>query len=262
MTAACLCAECKRYLARDRVPGEELCAECVHTGVPLAVVREPITDPRSVEALALVGEEASEVITEAVALLSRSSAGVVKRVGKLLRWGWEADHQGTTQRDKLESELGDVFAVVALLVHNGMVTTEGLVSAYQAKLEAYREDAAGPRQRVQTLAVPAHGEPTFWHVDVHDVEPAEIPEALRALMQIPCHYEGDVLYHTGCGGVVRVGDTGGVCSRCVPGPPGPPMVLAESPRCMDRPHHEYEPACPICDDWSKQPGASLKNRRT
>lgn len=145
-----------RYLASDRDVdgfGPQACEECMETenhrrwaeghgdlglGIPLAKIRGPEgLGPLSVELLGLLVEECGEV---------------GQRVGKVLRWGWDADFAGTTQRHKLEVELGDVLAAMILAIHNDLADECGF-----DKLMKLREDAAGPRQRLRHARVPEDG---------------------------------------------------------------------------------------------------------
>lgn len=118
---------------------DELCEACVPGGIPLAQLRGTLTDPRLIELFALLGEECAEVI---------------QRLAKIMRWGLDADFEGTTQLDKLLTELGDVFATVVLLQHNKVLDWAAVIAKMDAKLEKFREDAAGPRQRLMHAEVP------------------------------------------------------------------------------------------------------------
>lgn len=143
--AKCQCVECMKYVARDREvsldPKDHRCTEC-GGNLPLAALRKSLSDPLSVELLGLLTEECGEVS---------------QRIGKIMRWGWDADFEGTTQRHKLETEIGDVCAVIALAIHNGLVTRAGVHDAAVAKLRKLIEDALGPRQRLQIADVPTAG---------------------------------------------------------------------------------------------------------
>jgi hypothetical protein len=108
-------------------------------GIPLAEIRGTLTDPKDLELLALLAEECSEVI---------------QRVCKIIRWGWKADFHGTTQKYKLEGEMGDVQAVLELLDKNKLVRYQDVLLRMEEKLEKFQEDAAGPRQRLLHAEVP------------------------------------------------------------------------------------------------------------
>lgn len=141
--ALCQCVRCHKYLTHNRDPNSESrhkheCRECLPEGLPLAEVREALSDPLSVELLGLATEECGKVS---------------QRIGKIFRWGWDADFEGTTQQHKLEVELGDVLAVMLLMIHNGLVTKSGIGTACVQKIKKFQEDADGPRQRLQVAKV-------------------------------------------------------------------------------------------------------------
>ncbi len=147
--ALCQCVRCLRYLAVNRTAdttAPQLCVDCHpysdgsgDVGIPLAEIRGPLTVPLDAEVIALVDEEAGEVI---------------QRSGKIRRWGWKADFGGTTQLDKYHTELGDVLAAMLVAAYNGIIDLPAVISACRAKLDKFREDAAGPRQRLTVAAVP------------------------------------------------------------------------------------------------------------
>lgn len=141
--APCQCLKCHKYVARDRDPQDDswdgsCCTEC-GGGLPLAKLRAALADPLSVELVGLMTEECGEVS---------------QRIGKILRWGWDADFEGTTQQHKLETELGDVLATILVLIHNGLLTPRGVQIAAARKIAKLQEDARGPRQRLQVAELP------------------------------------------------------------------------------------------------------------
>jgi hypothetical protein len=139
VTALCQCVGCLKYLATNRTPTTtQHCTECGGS-MPLASIRGTLTDPLSIECLALISEECAEV---------------QQRIGKILRWGWDADFEGTTQQHKLESEIGDLLAAMLVAINSGQITPLGVRHAMNDKLDKFREDAAGPRQRLLQAHVP------------------------------------------------------------------------------------------------------------
>ncbi len=135
---------CEKYLTQNRVefssnPKHQCCEACCTEGIPLAKIRGGLQDPLSIETLALMAEECGEV---------------VQRIGKILRWGWEADFEGTTQQHKLETELGDILAGIALLAYNNQITYRGVERAYSAKINKLVEDNEGPKQRLLHAETP------------------------------------------------------------------------------------------------------------
>lgn len=152
--ALCQCLKCGCYLATSRnpldmIPENHWCTECGGS-CRIAVIRGTLVDPLQVELLALLDEEGHEV---------------GQRIGKILRWGFDADFEGTTQRWKLENELGDLLAAMIIAEHNGLISIDEVMKHRNVKLAKFREDAAGPRQRLLHAKVP------------DDARKARLPEA-------------------------------------------------------------------------------------
>ena len=143
------CRECGSCLAAPAsIPVS--CTSCSRSGHPLADIRGPESnDPLAVELYGWLAEECGEV---------------VQRLGKLLRWGPHADYQGTTQRHKLEVEIGDVLAAVQVLVANGLIGRDAIMAHGRVKLAKLRLDAArgehpsaqfaSPRQLLRHARIP------------------------------------------------------------------------------------------------------------
>lgn len=146
--ALCQCTRCFSYLVDNRDPHGDLhdntCSECHRWGIPRADIRGTLTTPLDLEILALLSEESSEVI---------------QRIGKIQRWGWAASFAGSTQLDKLETELGDVLAAMLIAAHNGFLNESRVWNRAMDKLDKFREDAAGPKQRLLHAVVPPPFEP-------------------------------------------------------------------------------------------------------
>ena len=81
---------------------------------------------RTQEILDILQEECGEVIVE---------------VSKCRRFGLESQHYKTGQqhREMLEQELGDVLAMMKLLMESGTITESGLEAAAERKLEKLRK---------------------------------------------------------------------------------------------------------------------------
>lgn len=140
--ALCQCVFCLKYLETNRAPGacalDSMCTGC-GGNLALAKIRGTLTSAPDLELLALLGEECGEVM---------------QRIGKIIRWGWDATFEGTTQQAKLESELGDILAALLIGEYNGKLVLAKVISAANAKLTKFCEDAAGPRQRLLHAEVP------------------------------------------------------------------------------------------------------------
>lgn len=155
--ALCQCLKCHRYLATNRLDGgswlNNHCVECTGSGgLPLATLRGTLTDPNTLEILALISEECAEIVEAAD--ISKAAGRVIQRVNKIIRWGWEADFEGTTQQHKLEVEIGDLVAVIAIALHNDLLSEERIIKHAETKMQKFQEDALGPRQRLLHADVP------------------------------------------------------------------------------------------------------------
>lgn len=182
------CLECERYLQvpRDATGLDpQTCAECRARwgvfddapqipGIPLATIRGPESlTPTQVELLGLLTEECGEVS---------------QRVGKILRWGFDADFEGTTQQHKLEVELGDILAAMILSIGNGLVTAGGILQACREKMKKLVVDRDGPAQRIRHAKVRDDALILFAvPVDDHpEVARAKMFESLRDMYCLAC----------------------------------------------------------------------------
>lgn len=70
-------------------------------------------------------------------ILAEECAEVIQIKSKIVRFGFNDYHpkNGMPNRDALEQELGDILAMITILVNNGVLTTEGLEKAKVLKLE-------------------------------------------------------------------------------------------------------------------------------
>lgn len=75
-------------------------------------------------------------LTETLVILQEECAEVVVEVSKCFRFGINGTHKsGIPHRDMLEQEIGDVLAMVELLIQQNAITEEGLIAARQRKLD-------------------------------------------------------------------------------------------------------------------------------
>ena len=76
-------------------------------------------------------------IKEIMLILQEECAEVTQAVSKCFRFGLAECYPGTdtTNRDRLEEEIGDLLAMVALLEQAGVVTEAGLHTAFNGKIE-------------------------------------------------------------------------------------------------------------------------------
>lgn len=80
-------------------------------------------------------------IQEALGILQEECAEVIVEVSKCRRFGINDIHHRTqmSHRDMLEREVGDVMALVEILVNQGVLTEQGLIDAIEAKKQKLQE---------------------------------------------------------------------------------------------------------------------------
>lgn len=80
-------------------------------------------------------------IQEALDILQEECAEVIVEVSKCRRFGLDSVHYktGIEHRQMLEQEIGDVMALIEILVDRGLLSEQGLVDAYTAKKEKLKE---------------------------------------------------------------------------------------------------------------------------
>lgn len=74
-------------------------------------------------------------------ILAEECAEVIRIKSKIVRFGL-CDHHpknGAPNREALEQEVGDVLAMVEILISNGVLTEEGLQAAIVGKLERLKD---------------------------------------------------------------------------------------------------------------------------
>lgn len=75
-----------------------------------------------------------EKINEILNILQEECAEVIQVISKCRRFGIDNSHKdGITQRQKLTQEIGDVSAMISLLIDHGVVSVEDIEIAEQAK---------------------------------------------------------------------------------------------------------------------------------
>ena len=74
---------------------------------------------------------------EIMLILQEECAEVTQAISKCFRFGMNECYPGTntTNRDRLEEEIGDLLAMVALLEQAGVITEAGLHAAFDGKIE-------------------------------------------------------------------------------------------------------------------------------
>jgi len=75
-------------------------------------------------------------IKELMGILQEECSEVIQAVSKINRFGIDNVYEGSTNRDKLEQEIGDVIATVMILSlrHRDIFPGEGLAKAIEKKV--------------------------------------------------------------------------------------------------------------------------------
>ena len=78
-------------------------------------------------------------MNEALAILQEECAEVTQAVSKVFRFGFDTEFQGRTNRQRLEEEVGDLLAMIDILVHNCVLSDTKLNEAKAAKTEKLKK---------------------------------------------------------------------------------------------------------------------------
>jgi NTP pyrophosphatase (non-canonical NTP hydrolase) len=72
---------------------------------------------------------------EALRILQEECAEVVQAVSKVFRFGLDGEHNGYTNRERLEEEIGDLLCMVDILVKKCVLSDAHINSATKMKRE-------------------------------------------------------------------------------------------------------------------------------
>ena len=78
-------------------------------------------------------------IEEILTILQEECSEVIQVVSKGSRFGFDIDYNGVTNRQKLTQEVGDVLAMVDLMIKHKIVDSQELLKAKQAKFEKLKQ---------------------------------------------------------------------------------------------------------------------------
>jgi NTP pyrophosphatase (non-canonical NTP hydrolase) len=83
----------------------------------------------------------NERVQEILDILQEECAEVIVEVSKCRRFGLDSVHYktGELHQAMLEQELGDVLAMIRLLIEQGVISVEALEAAGERKLEKLRK---------------------------------------------------------------------------------------------------------------------------
>ena len=89
----------------------------------------------------VTNETIKENNNEVMDILQEEAAEVIQAVSKIRRFGWESKHPTSAQTnlEHLEEELGDVLAMIDILMVNNVVSWSNLHAAKRAKIEKLKK---------------------------------------------------------------------------------------------------------------------------
>jgi NTP pyrophosphatase (non-canonical NTP hydrolase) len=76
---------------------------------------------------------------ETLLILQEECSEVAQAVSKVFRFGKDGEWEGTTNHQRLESEIGDVLAMVDILIERCYISDESVNAARQAKKEKLKQ---------------------------------------------------------------------------------------------------------------------------
>jgi NTP pyrophosphatase (non-canonical NTP hydrolase) len=79
-------------------------------------------------------KEINESNREILLITQEECAEVTQAISKVFRFGMEDQHNGISNREHLEEEIGDLMCMIDLLIDSGMVSEATVMSAKSKKL--------------------------------------------------------------------------------------------------------------------------------
>jgi NTP pyrophosphatase (non-canonical NTP hydrolase) len=70
-----------------------------------------------------------QVIFEILMITQEECAEVSQAISKVFRFGATSEYNGTTNRTRLEEEVGDLLCMIELMIENGIVDSEAVAKA-------------------------------------------------------------------------------------------------------------------------------------
>lgn len=75
------------------------------------------------------------IVNEEILLITQEEcAEVTQAISKIFRFGMDAEHKGSTNRERLEEELGDLMCMIDLIMDSGMVSEAAVMTAKNEKM--------------------------------------------------------------------------------------------------------------------------------
>jgi hypothetical protein len=79
-------------------------------------------------------KEINEANREILLITQEECAEVTQAISKVFRFGMDDEHNGETNREHLEEEIGDLMCMIDLLIDNGIVSESAVMTAKNEKL--------------------------------------------------------------------------------------------------------------------------------
>lgn len=86
---------------------------------------------------------------EALLILQEECSEVTQATSKCFRFGIDGLYQDCSNRDRLEQELGDVLAMIDILVSQGLVSSDALQAAKQRKFQKLKQWSTIPHEHME-----------------------------------------------------------------------------------------------------------------
>jgi NTP pyrophosphatase (non-canonical NTP hydrolase) len=76
---------------------------------------------------------------EILLITQEECAEVTQAISKVFRFGIDAEHNGATNRERLEEEVGDLLCMIDLLIENDIIGSTWVEKAREQKREKLRK---------------------------------------------------------------------------------------------------------------------------
>ena len=89
-----------------------------------------IQEEKKIEAM----KQKNAIDSEILLITQEECAEVTQAISKVFRFGMDDEHNGQTNREHLEEEIGDLLCMIELLIDNGIVSEAAVMTAQKEKL--------------------------------------------------------------------------------------------------------------------------------
>jgi NTP pyrophosphatase (non-canonical NTP hydrolase) len=76
---------------------------------------------------------------EILLITQEECAEVTQAISKVFRFGIDGEHNGISNRERLEEELGDLQCMIDLLISEGLISQEKMWAAHGRKLDKLKK---------------------------------------------------------------------------------------------------------------------------